>query len=154
MEKKIIFWSGIVPLILLFLSLLFFFTIYNKNHEKMFYYYEQGSENIIGELRKIPKYFEKEKNIQVYAEELLLGPREMNLEMVFPEGTKINQILFRGKKLYLDVNNMALQSDISKSYNIGKSIKLLRKNILFNFPDINEITVTITGEEPDVVITE
>lgn len=154
MEKKIIFWSGIIPLILLFVSLLFYFTIYNKNHEKMFYYYEQGNENVIGELRKIPKYFEKEKNIQVYAEELLLGPRGMYLRKVFPEGTKINQILFREKKLYIDINNMALQSDISKSYNIGNSIKLLRKNILFNFPEINEIIVTITGEEPDVVITD
>lgn len=154
MNKKIILWSGLLPVVLLLFSLLMFFVFYNKYQEKTFFYYEQGTDNIIGELRKIPRYSENEKNIKVFADELILGPGEMNLKMIFPEGTKINQLLIREKKLYIDINNMVLQSDIIKSYNIGKSIKLLRKNIEFNFPDIISIIFTINGEEPDIVETD
>ena len=105
-------------------------------------------------MRTIPKYHDEEKNIQVYVEELLLGPRGMNLSSVFPEGTRLNQLMLREKKLFIDINNMVLKTDIIKSYNIGKNIKLLRKNIIFNFPDISDIIFTITGEEPDIAETE
>ncbi len=151
MEKKIVYLSGILPLLLLFVSLSVFFVFFNKNHEKMFYFYEQGSDKTMGELRKIPKYMEKEKTVQVFVEELFLGPKEMNLEVLFPEGTKINHLLLRNKKLFIDINNMILQTDIGKDYNIGKSLNLLRKNIKFNFPGIKEIVITISGEEPDKV---
>ena len=154
MKKKIIFWSGIVPVVILAVSLIVFFVFYNDKQEKIFYFYESGSEKAIGEMRTIPGYHDAEKNIQVYVEELLLGPRGMNLVPVFPEGTKLNQLMLREKKLYIDINNMVLKTDISKSYNIGKSIKLLRKNIYFNFPEISSIIFTITGEEPEIVETE
>ena len=149
-----IFWSGVLPLILLALSLMIFFIFHNDSQEKIFYFFESGSDKAVGEMRNIPKYSDNEKNIQVYVEELLLGPRGMNLISVFPEGTKLNQLMLREKKLFIDINNMVLETDISKSYNIGKSIKLLRKNIFFNFPDISSIIFTITGEEPDIVETE
>ena len=154
MKKKIIFWSGILPVIILAVSLIIFFVFFNDKQEKIFYFYESGTEKAVGEMRTIPKYNHEEKNIQVYVNELLLGPRGMNLVSVFPEGTKLNQLMLREKKLYIDINNMLLKTDISKSYNIGKSIKLLRKNIIFNFPDISSVIFTITGEEPEIVESE
>ncbi len=154
MDKKIVFWSGIMPLIVLALTLMIFFIFHNNEQEKIFYFFEQGTEKTVGEIRTIPKYHENEKNVQVYIEELFLGPRGMNMMMVFPEGTRLNHIMLRGKKLYIDINNMILGTDIIKNYNIGKSIDLFRENILFNFPYISEIIFTITGEEPDIAETE
>ncbi len=82
-------------------------------------------------MRNIPKYYDNEKNIKVYVEELLLGPRGMNLISVFPEATRLNQIMLREKKLFIDINNMVLETDISKSYNIGKSNKIVEEKYLF-----------------------
>ncbi len=154
MKKKIILWSGLSLLILLAVSLLIFFVFSNDRHEKAFFFYETGTYNEEGESRVIPGYHEKEKNIRIYVEELLLGPSNVNFEAIFPEGTRLNQIMLREKKLFLDINNMVLKTDISKSYNIGKSIKLLKKNIYFNFPGIDTVIFTISGEEPDIADTE
>ena len=79
MKKNIIFWSGILLIIIPALSVLAFFVFYNDKQEKIFYFFESGTEKPVGEMRTIPKYHDDEKNIQVYVEELLLGPRGMNL---------------------------------------------------------------------------
>ncbi len=154
LNKKILLWSGILPVFLLVVSLALFFLFNNNRQERTFYFHEQGTGKEIGELRTIPRYHDPERNVKVYVEELLLGPQRMNMVSVFPEGTKLNQLMLREKKLYIDINNMVLKTDIIKSYNIGKNIKLLRKNIIFNFPEISDIIFTITGEEPEIVEAE
>lgn len=143
----------IISILLIFLLLLsigiYIPTAIHKS-DKVFFFYERQTDKIIGEKRRIPKIiFNKEHNIDVFVNELLLGPADMKLDPLFPIGTKVKKILYRDKSLYVDLNFMALFPDKKAVHGFDKGIELVEKNIKFNFSYVKDIVITVLGQEPE-----
>ena len=142
---------SLILLIILLVSLALYFRTNIHRAERIFFFPDHKSGKSIGESRKtsgIP--FNKEKNMDFFLKELLLGPIAMHLDPVFPVGTKLEKILYRGKTLYLDLNFMALLPDKRAVHDFSHSILLIEKNIKFNFPYVEQVIITILGQEPKI----
>ena len=138
-------------LIVLITSSVFFFRSSINRTDRIFFFPDHKSSNPIGETRKIPRIpFDKEKNMEIFVKELLLGPVSMNLDPLFSAGTKLEKILYRDKTVYLDLNFMALLPDKRAIHDFGGSIILVEKNIKFNFPHVENVVVTILGQIPEI----
>lgn len=146
----------IVTIIVFLISFLSWFLENYKKSERVFFFPEHQSGISWGESRRIPSsFFDKEKNIDIFASELLLGPINMKLDPIFPIGTKVEKLLFRNRIIYIDLNFKALLSDKKTVHIFENGIMILKKNINFNFPYVKEIVITITGEElVEVVFSE
>ncbi len=118
--------------------------------DRIFFFPDHQSGKTIGESRKTPGVpFDKEKNMDIFVKELLLGPIDMNLDPLFASGTKLEKILYRDKIVYLDLNFMALLPDKKAVHGFDNGIILIEKNIKFNFPYVKKVVLTVLGQEPE-----
>ncbi|MDX9801885.1 MAG: hypothetical protein RBT69_11190 [Spirochaetia bacterium] len=127
------------------LSIYFFFNFHKT--ERIFFFPEHNNSKTVGESRRIPRFINREKNVDVFTRELLLGPLNMKLDSLFSSGTKLEKMLYRNKIIYLDLDIKALFPDKKAIHGFDTGIRLLKKNIKFNFPYVEKVVVTISGEE-------
>ena len=141
----------LILLIILFYSVSVYFKSNYQKADRIFFFPDHKSSSPIGESRKTPKIpFEKEENIEIFIKELLLGPISMNLDPIFPTGTRLEKLLYRDKTVYLDLNFMALLPDKRAIHGFDNTMLLIEKNIKFNFPFVEKIIVTILGQKPEI----
>lgn len=149
----------LVSTALLLLSLvvsasLYFILNYGKS-DRIFYFFDHQSGEITGENRKIPSVpGKRERNIEIFLSELMLGPFSMKLDPVFPAGTKAEKLIYRNGILYLDLNFKALKPDNKAIHGFDNGILILKKNIRFNFPFVREVVITVAGQPPLINVME
>ncbi|MCL2792682.1 MAG: hypothetical protein FWD87_06285 [Spirochaetaceae bacterium] len=142
---------SLLLLVILIISLTLYFTSNFRRTDRIFFFPDSRSGNTIGEARKIPRIpFDREKNMEIFVKELLLGPMSINLDPLFSTGTRLEKILFRNKIVYLDLNFMALLPDKRAVHDFSSSIMLVEKNIKFNFPFVENVIITILGQVPEI----
>ena len=139
-------------LIVIFLiSIISYFSTNLRKTDRIFFFPDHNSSKTIGESRKTPRIpFDKEKDMDIFVKELLLGPISMSLDPLFPAGTKLEKILYRDKIVYLDLNFMALLPDKRAGHGFDNSILLIEKNIKFNFPFVKKVIITVLGQETKI----
>ena len=95
------------------------------------------------------RYFPRVKNvdkIQLYVEELVLGPIGNRYKNLFEPGTKVVSCFVRGRDLYVELSRDALFPSVTTS-NFDDSVRIFEKNILRNFPKISKIHLYIEGKK-------
>ena len=79
-----------------------------------------------------------------YVDELLLGPLTAEYRPLFTRGTRAQSCFVRDGVLYVDLSD-ALISEADGASEIRQGMELFRKNILYNFKNINTIEVFVAG---------
>ena len=82
--------------------------------------------------------------VNCYVDELLLGPLTAEYRPLFTRGTRAQSCFVRDGILYVDLSD-ALISESDGASEIGQGMELFRKNILYNFKNINTIEVFVAG---------
>ncbi len=131
----------------LLLSLLFFALFRPEKEGRVFFYPHNGGTNIGSERRGIPKRDEMDEKIEVFLEELFLGPETLALTYAMPRGTKIRNIAVIGKTVYVDLNLRALDTIGEIPVSLDDALANLRYNILYNFNRMEEVVFTIGGSQ-------
>jgi hypothetical protein len=99
------------------------------------------------ELRQIPHAWSGEARAELIASELLLGPQDNELRPDFASGTRVESILYRKGRLYVDISkNAALEPDFLKN-----GITAMERSLRVSLPGISRLTMTIGGIEPYAV---
>ena len=82
--------------------------------------------------------------VNCYVDELLLGALTAEYRPLFTRGTRAQSCFVRDGILYVDLSD-ALISESDGASEIGQGMELFRKNILYNFKNINTIEVFVAG---------
>ncbi|HAH60696.1 MAG TPA: hypothetical protein DCL73_01210 [Treponema sp.] len=82
--------------------------------------------------------------LNMYVDELLLGPETSRFRPLFSPGTKAVSCFKRGSTLYVDLSDTLLTESGGAS-EIKKGIGLFRRNILHNFENIHTVEVFVGG---------
>ena len=100
-----------------------------------------------GEMRRIPKQNSVEDDIELLIKELILGPYKIDHLRAVPEKTKLQNLLLRNKSLlYIDFSADLIVSDDSFSIVVEKMMELIRRTIMYNFPFLEKITLSVDGQ--------
>ena len=83
-------------------------------------------------------------DVNNYVDELLLGPLTAEYRPLFTRGTRAQSCFVRGGVLYVDLSD-ALVSESDGASEIRQGMELFRKNILYNFKNIDTIEVFVAG---------
>ncbi len=106
-----------------------------------------GSISYSGEARRIPRQESVEDEVELLIRELILGPYQIDHLRAVPENTKLQNLLIRNRSLlYVDFSADLVVFDDGFSIVPSKMTALIRRNILYNFPFIEEITLTVDGQ--------
>lgn len=106
-----------------------------------------GRSSFSGEMRRVPKQNTVEGDVELLIRELILGPYQIDHLRTVPENTKLQNLLIRDKSLlYVDFSADLVVYDDNFSIVTEKMTTLIRRNIIYNFPFLEEITLSVDGQ--------
>jgi len=88
----------------------------------------------------------REKMINLFVDELLLGPQNPRYRRIFPNGTHTFFCFFKDKTLFINFSGDIIKYDRDSS-ELNFGFVLFRKNILHNFKYIKNIRMFADGHE-------
>ena len=148
MIQKILKWLPASLMLAFFLiTLVMVLSGFGRIKQVLFFPLDNGK-GYNAEQRMIPANHQMEKRIQRTVEELLLGPSVLEFEHIVPKGTKLQSLLVKEKVVYLDFSHDFFNENTGLIMPFQERVDYLKKNVLFNFPSLNEAVITIDGQQP------
>ncbi len=114
---------------------------------RIFFFPLNTGARIGSERRGIPERKLVDDQIEIFLNELLLGPETLALTHTAPEDTRILNVAVVERTVYVNVSQALLNADQELPVSIDEALANLRFNILFNFPRMEEIVFTIEGQQ-------
>ena len=111
---------------------------------RSFVFYAIDSGEIIVEERMLRRGETQELDIARYVEEALLGPSSPDSLPLFPRGTALRSLLYRGGVVFADMSEDAAMPPLEGGEVLG-SFATLRAGIKRNFPSVGEVRFFIGG---------
>ena len=131
---------------LLLISFFLYFIFSGNITYRVLFFPKEFTYEFSGELRRLPKRKTVEENIHLVVDELILGPIDIHSARVLSEKVKLNSILFRNKKLYLDFSPDIIITEYDVHLSFNEILEGIKKTLIFNFPDLDEIIISVGGE--------
>jgi hypothetical protein len=103
-----------------------------------------------GEVRELPHSRGAEARAELIASEVLLGPQSANLTPAFAPDVRVESVLLRKGRLFVDISPGAALAamDASDPNTIKWGIAAMERSLRTSLPGIKRLTVTIGGKEP------
>jgi len=151
MKKKFtkeLLWGGILGGVFVLSVIVYIFTGAGQVNRVLFFPTE-GTMELSGELRRVPRRGSDEENIELLVEELILGPVELSLNPLIPKYTTVRTCMFRDRTVYLDLSPELIVGKGSVELSVDESLAGVDRTIRFNFPRVEDIVFFIDGEMYD-----
>ncbi len=101
-----------------------------------------------GEEHLLPRRSDRQAAIEVFLEELILGPNTLGAVRILPGRTAIDLLILRDKELYIDFSPEILDLEEETSISFDDAVDMTEYNLEYNFPFLRSITVTVAGQLP------
>jgi hypothetical protein len=117
-------------------------------------FFPDGRGVLHGEKRMMPRSFNAEQKAELFASELLLGPADLGLSPAFLPGTRVESVVLRKGRLFVDLSPEAAltgsggsdPTSVRTAIERGKAA--LERTLRVALPGIKRITLAIGGREP------
>ena len=130
-----------------FIIALVFITVdADRRVEWALFFPDEDGQKLHGELRRLPERGETAGNIELYIEEILLGPVSIDLYRLFPQDVRLESLLVAENTLYLGFSENLITTAETVPMSINGIIEGVEKAVVFNFPEIKEVQTAIGGE--------
>ena len=131
----------------LLISLLFYAFTRPDRDGRIFFYPSNSGIRIGSERRGIPRRDTGAERIEVFLDELFLGPETLSLTYTMPRGTDARHVAIVDRTAYVDLNLRALDASGELPISLDEALANLRYNMLYNFPRIEDVVFTIEGSQ-------
>jgi hypothetical protein len=98
-----------------------------------------------GEIRQIPHSWGAEARAETVASELLLGPKSTALSQAFSPGVRVESILYRRGRLFVDLSPDAA---LDEPKSLKEGLAAMNRSLRAVLPGLQRLVVTIGGTEP------
>lgn len=134
------------------MSLLMFFFDQTRKRRILLFFPGDNRIDVEGDYHIVPLKNSDEDNMEVLLSEALLEPMNYRLNETVPSGTIINSFIYdkENQVVYIDLSlEMAVNENDSHLGMDGKKmLKILEKNLRFNYPKLEKVLFTIDGHVP------
>jgi len=144
LEKRTLILISIL-LFLLILSLSVYFFADNNLVRRVLFFPDRSNNS--GEIRRLPRQKTLESDIELFLKEMILGPYKIDHLRIIPEKTRLQNLILRDKSsLYIDFSADFIVTENELSIVTSEMIELISKNLRYNFPILEEITLSVDGQ--------
>jgi len=144
LEKRTIILISIL-IFLLLISLLTFFIADNRLVKRVLFF--PDIDGVSGEMRRLPRQNSLEDDVELFVNEMILGPYSIDHLRIIPENTRLQNLFLRDKSLlYIDFSADLIVAEKEQSIVPLEMTKLIRRNLKYNFPVLEIITISVDGQ--------
>ncbi len=140
-------WGGALLAVLL-LSLVVFLFVGSRQTEVVLFFPNYANHRLSGEERFVPRHAALSQGIETAVNELILGPEQLRHDRALARETRVRALFAKGHTAFIDLSAGILFPAESVSVSFEESLQAIRRTVLFNFPSIKHVVITIEGEEP------
>jgi hypothetical protein len=101
-----------------------------------------------GEIRQVPHTWGTEARAELVASELLLGPKSTFLVQAFAPGVRVESVLYRKGRLFVD---LTADAALDEPKTLRNGLAAMERSLRAALPGLRRLIVTIGGTEPYVV---
>lgn len=144
LEKRTLILISILLFLLIISMSVYFFADNNLVRRVLFF---PDRNNNSGEMRRLPEQDSLEDDIELFVNEMILGPYKIDHLRIIPEKTRLQNLFLRDKSsLYIDFSADFIVTEKKLSIATSEMIELIIKNLEYNFPILEEITLSVDGQ--------
>ena len=138
---------GILFAFLLVLSLTLYFVTKPWNPRVLFFP-EQTTGKLVGERRFLPPRRGLTSQIELYVQELILGPSDPLLTRIVPREVHLLSVIAEDGEVYVSLSREIIQIQPDAPVSFDQSLQAIANGVLFNFPAVRDLYLLVDGQIP------
>ena len=138
---------GILFLFLLVLSL----TLYLAGkpwHPRVLFFPEASTGRLVGERRFLPPRTGLTPQIELYVQELILGPANPLLTRIVSREVRLRSVIARDGQVYVNLSRQIIERQPDAPLSFDQSLQTIANGILYNFPKVRDLYLLVDGQIP------
>lgn len=132
----------------LLISLAVFLIFGQQRVGRALFFPDLLSDEVHGEQRVVTRRDRQEEAVRLLLEEVILGPADINSSRILPKTTQIQGLFVDEDVVYVDLSAAAIAQSPDVRVEFSRSLDLLRRNVRFNFRNLEKVVITVDGQEP------
>jgi hypothetical protein len=141
--------AGALFIFLLGLSLVLYFLTMPWNPRVLFFP-ETTTGKLVGERRFLPTRQGIDTQIELYVQELILGPSDPLLMRIVPRDVRLQSVIVRQGKVYLSLSRDILDLRADARLTFDQTLQAIANGVLYNFPQVRSLHILVDGQLPGV----
>ena len=138
---------GILFAFLLILSVTLF-LVTKPWYPRVLFFPEQTSGKLVGERRFLPPRRGLTSQVELYVQELILGPSDPLLTRIVPREVHLLSVIARDGEVYVNLSREILQIKPDAPLSFDQSLQAIANGVLFNFPTVRDLYLLVEGQIP------
>ncbi len=138
---------GALFLFLIVLSLSFYF-LSKPWSARVLFFPEIATGRLVGERRFLPPRRGLTANVELYVQELILGPADPLLTRVVPRDVALQSVLSRQGKVYVNLSKEIVNLSPDAALSFDQAMQTIANGVLYNFPHVKRLYLLVEGQVP------
>jgi hypothetical protein len=116
--------------------------------QRVLFFPQFQERKLVGEQRFLPRRGGLEGNVELYLEELILGPARPALDRVVPKNVRLLSVIARHGTVYASFSREIITGRTGASLSLAEELQSIANGLLFNFPQIHSLFLLVEGQLP------
>ena len=138
---------GILFVFLLALSLTLYFVT-KPWYPRVLFFPETTTGKLVGERRFLPPRSGLTSQIELYVQELILGPSNPLLTRIVPRHVRLRSVIARNGQVYVSLSREIIELQPDAPLSFDQSLQAIANGVLYNFPKIRDLYLLVEGQIP------
>ena len=138
---------GTLFLFLIVLSLAFYF-LSKPWSTRVLFFPESTTGRLVGERRFLPPRRGVTANVELYVQELILGPADPLLDRVVPRDVTLQSVLSRQGEVYVGLSKEIIDLSPEAAMSFDRAMQAIANGVLYNFPHVKRLYLLVEGQIP------
>jgi len=138
---------GALFLFLIVLSLSFYF-LKQPWSPRVLFFPETATGRLAGERRFLPPRRGLTANVELYVQELILGPADPLLSRVVPRDVTLQSVLSRQGEVYVSLSKEIVDLSPDAALSFDQAMQAIANGVLYNFPHVKRLYLLVEGQLP------
>jgi len=146
-NKAARFVFGALFLFLFVLSLSLYF-LKQPWSARVLFFPETATGRLVGERRFLPTRRELTADVELYVQELILGPADPLLRRVVPGDVILQSVLSRQGEVYVSLSKEIVDLSPDAALSFDQAMQAIADGVLYNFPHVKRLYLLVEGQLP------
>jgi hypothetical protein len=138
---------GIMFLFLLILSLTLY-IVTKPWYPRVLFFPDATTGKLVGERRFLPPRSGLTSQIELYVQELILGPSDPPLTRIVSREVRLRSVIARDGKVYVNLSREIIEPQPNALLSFDQSLQSIANGVLYNFPAVRNLHLLVEGQIP------
>ncbi|UCF99067.1 MAG: GerMN domain-containing protein [Spirochaetaceae bacterium] len=138
---------GVLFVFLLILSLTLYF-LSNPWNARVLFFPEGATGKLVGERRFLPPRRGLTAEVELYVQELILGPADPLLSRIVSREVRLHSVIVQDGKAYVSLSREILEPVPDAALSFDQTLQTIANGVLYNFPRVRGLYLLVDGQLP------